>query len=151
MELLPKIKKRAAKRLGRGYGSGKGGHTSSRGSKGQKARSKVGLLFEGFKVKKSLLRRLPLQRGKGKNRAQSEPLVVNLEVLNIYPANSKVNAETLVKQGIVKKDDIDRFGVKILGNGDIKKKLTIEVAISKSAAKKVEKAGGKVENLKKGK
>ena len=54
------------KRLGRGYGSGKGGHTSGRGQKGQKSRTKVHILFEGLKVKKSTLKKFPLLRGKGK-------------------------------------------------------------------------------------
>ncbi|OGY08339.1 MAG: hypothetical protein A2782_00750 [Candidatus Blackburnbacteria bacterium RIFCSPHIGHO2_01_FULL_43_15b] len=63
---LPKIKSETKKRLGRGYGSGKGGHTSSRGQKGQKARGKIHPLFEGQKNKKSLIQRLPLLRGRGK-------------------------------------------------------------------------------------
>lgn|SRR3989338_9905090 len=67
---LPKIKERGRKRLGRGYGSGKGGHTSSRGQKGQKTRGKIHPLFEGQKTKKSLIQRLPLLRGKGKNEPQ---------------------------------------------------------------------------------
>lgn len=144
MDKLPKVTARKAKRLGRGYGSGKGGHTSSRGAKGQHARSKVGLLFEGFKVKKSLLRRLPFQRGKGKNKAHGSPVIVNLEVLNVFPANAKVTLESLVKQGIVQKEAAENFGIKILGGGAIKKKLQVETPTSKSAAKKIEKAGGKV-------
>ena len=56
------------KRLGRGYGSGKGGHTVGRGQKGQKTRGKIGILFEGLKVKKSFIKRLPMLRGKGKNK-----------------------------------------------------------------------------------
>lgn len=63
---LPKVIKRSKKRVGRGVGSGKGSHTSGRGQKGQKSRGKVGVLFEGMKMKKSLLKRLPLMRGKGK-------------------------------------------------------------------------------------
>lgn len=63
---LPKVVQRSKKRLGRGYGSGKGGHTSSRGQKGQGSRGKIGILFEGVKMKKSFLKRLPLARGKGK-------------------------------------------------------------------------------------
>jgi ribosomal protein L15 len=58
------------KRLGRGYGSGKGGHTSSRGQKGQKSRRKMHVLFEGLKVKKSTLKKFPLLRGKGKFHAK---------------------------------------------------------------------------------
>ena len=51
---LPKIVKRKKKRVGRGYGSGKGGHTAGRGQKGQKSRTNIGILFEGLKVRKSI-------------------------------------------------------------------------------------------------
>jgi len=66
LSTLPKIVNRSAKRVGRGYGSGKGGHTTGRGTKGQKAREKVRIFFEGTKMKKSLIKRLPFQRGKNK-------------------------------------------------------------------------------------
>ena len=67
---LPKVNEKRKKRLGRGMGSGKGSHTSSRGQKGQKSRSHISVLFEGMKMKKSLLKRLPLMRGKGKFRSR---------------------------------------------------------------------------------
>lgn len=63
---LPKVVTKSKKRLGRGMGSGKGSHTSSRGQKGQKSRGTIGVLFEGMKMRKSYLKRLPLMRGKGK-------------------------------------------------------------------------------------
>lgn len=63
---LPKIVGKKLKRVGRGMGSGKGSHTSGRGQKGQKSRSGLHILFEGVKTKKSLLKRLPKLRGKGK-------------------------------------------------------------------------------------
>jgi len=63
---LPKVVAKSKKRVGRGMGSGKGSHTTGRGQKGQKARGKINVLFEGMKMKKSLLKRLPLMRGKGK-------------------------------------------------------------------------------------
>ncbi len=144
MNNLPKIVTKRKKRLGHGIGSGKGGHTSSRGQKGQKARTSVGILFEGLKVKKSLLRRLPLIRGKGKFKAKEKPLVVNLEILNLLPANAKVDIEALVKAGIIKESIARKIGVKILGNGKLTKKLNIALPISKSAAKMVIKAGGKI-------
>ena len=144
MITLPKVKERSAKRLGRGRGSGKGGHTVGRGQKGQKARGSVGILFEGIKVKKSLIKKLPLQRGKGKNLASTKPIVVKLAYLNLLPAGSKINLEILTKEGIVKRQDAEEFGLKILGDGDVTKKFTVEVAISKNAAKKIEAAGGKV-------
>src|SRR3989344_4835842 len=102
---LPKVTKRSAKRVGRGYGSGKGGHTTGRGAKGQKARRSIGILFEGVKMRKSLLSRLPLQRGKGKFKAKNKPVIVNIEVLNILADGSNVDIETLTKAGIVSAGD----------------------------------------------
>ncbi len=150
MVKLPKTVSKSKKRLGRGYGSGKGGHTSGRGQKGQKSRAKLGILFEGVKMKKSFIKRLPLRRGKNKFKAKDKPLIVKTAHLNLLPAGSEVNLELLVKQGIVDKRDAESYGVKILGDGEVKKKFVIVVPISKSAAKLVEKAGGKVvtENLK---
>ncbi|MBI4153523.1 uL15 family ribosomal protein [Candidatus Woesebacteria bacterium] len=144
MNSLPRVKERSAKRLGRGRGSGKGGHTVGRGQKGQKARGSIGILFEGIKVKKSLLKKLPLQRGKGKNKGDAKPIIVKLEYLNLLPAGCKVNLEILSKEGIVKKEDAEELGVKILGDGEVAKKFTVEIPISKNAAKKIEAAGGKV-------
>ena len=135
MTNLPKVVENRKKRVGRGYGSGKGGHTVGRGQKGQKSRTKIGVLFEGVKVKKSLLKRLPFQRGKGKNKGGNKPVIVNVEALNILPAGSKVNIETLIKARIVDEKDARAYGVKILGNGKLEKKLTIEVPASKSVLK----------------
>ena len=139
MTNLPKVVENRKKRVGRGYGSGKGGHTTGRGQKGQKSRTKIGVLFEGVKVKKSLLKRLPFQRGKGKNKGGNKPVIVNVEALNILPAGSKVNIETLIKARIVDEKDARAYGVKILGNGKLEKKLTIEVPASKSVLKFLEK------------
>lgn len=141
---LPRIKTKTKKRRGRGYGSGKGGHTSGRGMKGQKSRSKINIMFEGIKVKKSLLRRLPLQRGKGKNTGQPKPLVLNLDDLNKLRDGAKVNPKTLAKAGVIGKDEINRK-IKILSNGKLTKKLVVELPTSRSAALKIEKLGGKVE------
>lgn len=137
MTNLPKVVGNRKKRLGRGYGSGKGGHTVGKGQKGQKTRTKIGVLFEGVKVKKSLLKRLPFQRGKGKNKGGKGPVIVNVEALNILPAGSKVTVETLIKAKIVDAKDAKMYGVKILGNGKLEKKLIIEVPASKSVLKKV--------------
>lgn len=143
-EILPKVVARKKKRVGRGYGSGRGGHTVGRGTKGQKARSKVGILFEGVKMKKSLIKRLPLHRGKGKFKAKEKPLIVKLSYLGLLPASSKVDTDLLAKHGIVKKEDAKKYGVKILGDGKVNKKFTILLPISNSAAQKIEKAGGKI-------
>lgn len=138
---LPKVKTRSKKRLGRGYGSGKGGHTASRGQKGQKSRSKLHLLFEGVKVKKSLIRRLPLQRGKARNAARPKPITITTDQLNVFKSGDKVNFESLVKNSLVDIKDISK-GVKILSGGKLEKKLSVEVPASASAGKIIEKAGG---------
>ena len=84
LDQLPKITTKKKKRLGRGYGSGKGGHTVGRGAKGQKARGKVKLGFEGGQL--PLIKRLPLKRGKGKFKSfKKKPLVVNVRFLNLLP------------------------------------------------------------------
>lgn len=145
LEKLPKTTSKKKKRLGRGYGSGKGGHTVGRGAKGLKARGKVPLTFDGTKIKKSFLKRLPLRRGKGKFKPlKPGPLVVNLRLLNLLPKGSTVDIKTLAKRGIVKEDDATQFGVKILGDGEVKVPLTVKLPCSKGAVKKIEKAGGKV-------
>lgn len=142
---LSRIVKSRKKRLGRGAGSGKGRHTVGRGQKGQKARGHVHLLFEGTKVKKTKLRQLPLRRGKAKFKAKAKPIVVNLEELNLMPSGSNVNLSSLAENGIIKLADGEEYGVKILGRGDLKtKNLKISLPTSKSAAKKIEKAGGKI-------
>lgn len=142
-----KIIIRRSKRVGRGYGSGKGGHTTGRGQKGQKARRKIGVIFEGYKVKKSIIKRLPLRRGRGKFSPHSKPIIIKTSLLNLLPQDSTVDIQFLVKMGIVNKRDADLFGVKILGDGSVEKKLKIAVPISHSAAKLIEKAGGEMLNL----
>lgn len=144
MNDLPKVVTRRKKRVGRGYGSGKGGHTAGRGTKGQKSRSKVGILFEGVKMKKSLIKRLPLRRGKGKFKAKTSAIIIKLDYLNMMPSGSKVNITTLKKYGMIGKELPQNTKIKILGGGEIKKKLNVEVPISTSAAKKIKKVGGKV-------
>lgn len=136
---LPKIKTKSNKRVGRGIGSGRGGHTSGRGQKGQKSRGKIGILFEGVKMKKSLIKRLPLSRGKGKFSPSTKPIIIKLGMLNIMAAGSVVSVESLAKAGIVNLEDARKYGVKVLGGGDLAKKLKIEVPMSKSVAKKLNK------------
>ncbi|KKT75730.1 MAG: hypothetical protein UW86_C0002G0027 [Microgenomates group bacterium GW2011_GWA1_Microgenomates_45_10] len=137
---LAKLGQTAAKRKGQGIGSGKGGHTSSRGQKGQKSRERIGPLFEGTKTKKSLLKRLPLLRGKGVFNAKPKKLIgVNIKFLNILPSGSEVTNESLIKAGI-----INAGSAKILGEGEINIPLIIKVPLSKGASAKIVKAGGKV-------
>ncbi len=140
---LVKIKHPTKKRLGQGHGSGKV-KTGGRGTKGQKARNKVPTYFEGGAL--PLIKRLPFRRGKGRNKSfRNIPLIVNLKNLEVYKKGQVVDLESLIKNKIVKESDAKEFGVKILGDGEIKEALTIKVAISKSALRKIEKAGGKLE------
>ncbi|HID16984.1 TPA: 50S ribosomal protein L15 [Candidatus Bathyarchaeota archaeon] len=139
---LPKTTTRSKKRIGRGYGSGKGGHTVGRGTKGQKARSKVRLGFEGGQT--SLIHRLPLRRGKGNKPAGKKPLTVNVKHLNLLPADTLVTVDALIAHRIVKKDEAKKFGVKVLGDGKLAVPLRVDLPVSKGAAQKIEKAGGEV-------
>ena len=138
---LTKIVKRSAKRLGRGHGSGKV-KTSGRGTKGQKAREDVGLKFAGSSLQASWLKRLPLMRGKGKNKSlRMEVTGINITALKDLKEKSEVTLETLKKAGIVEKR-VNK--VKILGNGELKVALNVKLPCSKSAVTKIEKAGGTV-------
>lgn len=140
---LPKITTKKKKRVGRGYGSGKGGHTSTRGSKGQKARSKVKPFFEGGQL--ALIRRLPKTRGKGRFKPlKPSPIIINLKDLLLLKKGTEVNIDNLSRAGIVDQKEAEKYGVKILGDGDLKTSLVIKLPISKKAAAAVEKAGGKV-------
>ncbi len=131
---------KAPKRLGRGIGSGVG-KTSGKGHKGQNARSGGGVRpgFEGGQM--PLSRRLP-KRG-FTNIFAKEYAVINLSDLGKFKDGDTVSAQTLIEKGVIKKP-LD--GVKVLGNGQISAKLTIVAAkVSKSAAEKIEAAGGKIE------
>lgn len=140
---LKKIKKSSKKRLGQGHGSGRG-KTGGRGTKGQKARGKIPLSFEGGAL--SLIKRLPFRRGKGRNKVfKKKPLVINIKVLNLLKKDSVVDLETLIKNRIVDEKDAKMYGVKILGEGDLRIPLTVKLLVSKGAASKIKKAGGKVE------
>ncbi len=128
------------KRVGRGIGSGTG-KTSGKGHKGQNARSGGGVRpgFEGGQM--PLYRRLP-KRG-FKNIFAKQYVSINVEELNKLEDGTEVTAEVLKSAGIISKT-LD--GVKILGRGEVTKKLTVKVAkYSASAKEKIEKAGGKAE------
>lgn len=129
------------KRLGRGPGSGLG-KTSGKGQKGQKARSGggKGAVFEGGQL--PLYRRLP-KRGFTNAKFKIEYAVVNLKDLNRFEDGTVVNPALLKESGLVKKD---YDGIKVLGNGDLNKKLTIQAnKFSSSAIEKIEKSGSKAE------
>ncbi|MCY3487179.1 MAG: 50S ribosomal protein L15 [Bacteroidetes bacterium] len=140
---------RRNKRLGRGVGSGKGGHSSSRGNKGQKSRTgnhRMPAWFEGGQM--PLQRRVPKFGFKNPNR-------VSYNVLNLGQLGSLVEAgrlsadkpitpDSLREAGIVRKND----RIKILGGGELTVALNIEVhAFSKSAEEKIQAAGGSIQQL----
>ncbi|MCI9420049.1 MAG: 50S ribosomal protein L15 [Eubacterium sp.] len=126
-------------RRGRGHGSGNG-KTAGKGHKGQKARSgapRPG--FEGGQL--PLYRRLP-KRG-FTNINSKEIVAIGLDRLNVFEDGAEVTVETLMDKGIIKNP---KDGVKILGNGELTKKLDVKVnAFSKSAEEKIQAVGGKAE------
>ena len=139
---LSKTSKGKKKRLGQGLGSGKG-KTGGRGTKGQKSRGKIPL-SQGL-AGVQFVRRLPLFRGKGRNkRVNSKPLIINLKDLESVPKNTVVDVNFLFEKRFVKKDLALVYGVKLLGDGQVKVPLQINIPTSKSAAKKIISAGGKV-------
>lgn len=129
------------KRLGRGIGSGKG-KTSGKGHKGQLARSGGGTRpgFEGGQM--PLYRRVP-------KRGFNSPFkkvynIVNVADLEIFDGKNEITAEFLFETGFISK--IENNGLKVLGNGELTKKLTVKASkFSASAIEKIEKAGGKAE------
>ena len=129
-----------AKRKGRGIGTGNG-KTGGRGHKGQKARSGGGVRigFEGGQM--PLARRMPKR---GFNNIFAKPLeIVNLADLDRFEDGAVVDANTLLAEGVLSKVV---YGVKVLGNGEITKKLTVKAnAFSEGAKAKIEAAGGKAE------
>ena len=128
------------KRIGRGHGSGNG-KTAGKGHKGQKARSGHGMRpgFEGGQM--PLQRRVP-KRGFN-NIFATKYVIVNVSDLNVFENNTVVDTEALKSKGLVKKAE---YGVKILGNGELTKAVTVKAAaFSESAKAKIEAAGGKAE------
>jgi len=126
------------KRKGRGHGSGNG-KTGGRGHKGQKARSggKVRRGFEGGQM--PLARRIPKR---GFNNIFAKPLTtVNVSVLDRFEDGAEISAETLIEKGILADC---KYGLKVLGNGNVTKKVTVKAAaFSETAKEKIEQAGGK--------
>ena len=127
------------KRVGRGTGSGLG-KTSTRGHKGQNARSGGGVrpAFEGGQT--PLFKRIPKRGFTNINRKEYE--IVNLEALNCFDEGAKVSPEKLIKAGLIKEGK----NIKVLGNGKLEKNLTVSAhKFSKSAEKGIVEAGGKIE------
>ncbi len=124
---------------------GKRGKTAGRGTKGQKARA-------GRKIRpeiRDVIKRIPKMRGRGKNSNLSiytKPIVINLETLDTaFKAGEIVSRTSLVEKGIISLQNGKIPEVKILGNGDITKKITFKnIPVSSSVKEKIEKAGGTI-------
>lgn len=144
-ELKPTSPRKSAKRIGRG---GKRGKTSGRGHKGQIARAGNSTRPE----MREIIKKLPKLRGHGVNRADTvnaervRPVVVNVAALEAaLETGATVTPKTLVEAGVVATKTKKAPAVKILGNGELKKKFNVEnCQVSQSAKEKIEKAGGSV-------
>jgi large subunit ribosomal protein L15 len=138
--LGPAVEKKSRNRVGRGIGSGNG-KTAGKGHKGQKARTggKIRRGFEGGQT--PLYRRIP-KRGFN-NIFSTEYATVNVSDLERFENGTVVNMELLVKEGLVRRE---LSGLKVLGNGTLTKKVTVEAKKFTNAAKeKIEAVGGKIE------
>jgi len=143
-ELKPTTPRKSEKRIGRG---GKRGKTSGRGHKGQKARAGNSTRPE----MRDIIKKIPKLRGHGINRAQTVnnervlPVVLNVSALEILENSVDVNPKSLVAMGLISTRRKKAPAVKILGSGDLTKKLVVTgCQVSKTAKEKIEKAGGSV-------
>jgi large subunit ribosomal protein L15 len=137
LNTLPKITKRRAKRLGRGYGSGKGGHTSSRGQKGQKSRGSIPVWFEGGQL--PIIRRTPFIKGKNRFKSlNSKPILISLTQLNKFTDGTVVNIAEAVKMFKLNPKTVAKTGLKVVNNGKLEKSLTVNLPMSASAKKAIE-------------
>jgi large subunit ribosomal protein L15 len=142
---LPKITDRSKKRLGRGAGSGKGAKSGRGTTRHQKARENIPLAFEGGQGR--LIKRFPLLRGRGRNKSyQPVAQVINLSDLNVFNDNDEVTVQSLVDKGLLSVGH-KATTVKVLNNGELKKKLVIALPVSKSAQKAIEGAGGQIKTV----
>ena len=141
MQSLLAITKKSNKRVGRGYGSGKGGHTSTRGMKGQNSRNggKRPLWFEGGQL--PLIKRLPMWRGKGKLKSFERVAAVSLSELSAMQATA-ISLDTLKLEKVIAK----RFrGAKIVAHGSLNRVVTVSgIKVTQKAQQLIEKAGGTV-------
>lgn len=143
LHALPKTVDTSNKIVGRGHGSGRG-KTAGRGTKGQKARRNIPLYFEGGALK--LIKRLPMLRGNGRNKVfMSKPIEINVGLLEVLGKNATVDFKTLISHKLVTEKEAKLQGVKILGNGELTRPLTVKLPVTKGARLKIEKAGGTIE------
>jgi large subunit ribosomal protein L15 len=139
----PKGARRARKRIGRGNAAG-GGTYAGRGLKGQKSRSGFGLIpgFEGGQLR--LIKGLPMTRGFN-NKFKTYYSLIKLEDLDQFAAGERITPDSLQARGLIRNQ---RSPIKILGNGEVSKSLTVAAhKFTQSAREKIEAAGGTVEEI----
>ncbi|MDH7476444.1 MAG: 50S ribosomal protein L15 [Microgenomates group bacterium] len=139
---LPKLIYRKKKRLGRGLSSGKGAKSGRGITRHQKARESIPLHFEGGQGR--IIKKFPLLRGKGRNKPlKKKKYLVKLSKLNIFKDGEIVDLIKLKEKKIIDKK-ASYEDSKLIGHGEIKKKLRVKLAASKSAKQAIEKAGGQI-------
>jgi len=149
MEILTQLTRttaKSARRCGRGIGSGLGGHTSGRGAKGDKVRGKTKLTFDGTKIKKNWIKRLPFLRGKHRLNNQKNIITFTLtQVDKWYKKDELVDLNSLSQKTKISFKKLNAQ-VKILSVGEITKALKFKgVSVSDSASKKIIAAGGNID------
>lgn len=145
---LIKTTQKQAKRVGRGLGSGVGGHTTGRGAKGDNVRGHGKLTFDGTKIKKSWLKRLPFLRGKHRLLPQDNVTIVTLDQINTWFKNGEVVDTKAVFEKIIHlhRQDLHKK-IKVLSTGTLDKKLTFNgLLLSQKTISKILASGGKIES-----
>ncbi len=138
---LPKLTKTGKKRLGRGRGSGVGGHTVGRGQKGQKTRGIIPLWFEGGQL--PLVRRTPFIKGKHRFQViNDQPTTVNFDLLSKHFEDGAVVDSANLTKVLKVSEKVAKYGFKVIATGKLTKKLEIKVSASAGAIKAIEAAGG---------
>ena len=142
LNTLTKIVARSAKRLGRGYGSGVGGHTTGRGNKGDKIRGTTKLTFDGTKIKKGWIKRTPFLRGKHRVLAKVKPFALSLTLIDKhFKANDVVTAEKIQKKLRYNYRDF-----KVTSAPKFDKALTLKgIETTAKAKSQIVAAGGKID------
>lgn len=132
---LPSTTAKVSKRVGRGYGSGRGGHTTGRGAKGDKVRGKTKITFDGTKIKKGWIKRLPFLRGKHRNLKRTQTAVYRLDQIDKMFSKGDTISPSSFKSSIIK----------ILAGGQITKPLNLKnIKVSASAKKQIIAVGGTI-------
>ncbi len=133
---LPTSNKKKAKRLGRGFGTGKG-KTGGRGTKGQNARGKISITHSHHEGgQRPLFKRLPYRRGKGNRKVSKKPIILSIKDLEKLPSVATLDINKLIELKIVGKKEALSRGVKILGSGNLPKNFTTNLKTSKKMSQR---------------